>query len=591
MAWDIGSDEYNAEGPNVTVPVGSVALTGYIPLVDVDSPGGQPGWDIGADEIAGAGGAVIFYPPKGSLVLTTYTPIVPVAPQSVTTTQISNNGVRVDFVPGNSSFSHEAYRRPAASSFYTFIGLIPVGETEIDATNLPNGDWVFGVAGRSGLTLTDITEEDKTVTIPFGGVVPGVGSVTTTGYVPSAAVSDHTNVTFPTSGDLVFQGYVPEIASDDNRNVTIPKAILAFTRYWPTIPDSANKNVTVPVGNMGFSHYPPTVDTTSWINIEIPVGSISLSGLQPTSYGDSVEISVPVGSIAFTGYIPTAVGDLSAIGIDEYRSVAFRYYSGTMPRLMGIAQDGDEVLFDPAFPLPPVVILRGGAIHEPRAAEWSDTTYNTALPVYIDRKPINLDETGFNLRGELYQKLGTMTLQHVGFLGPTIRKVNWTTSTQEADLDGETLPAHDDSYKVTFDVNITLTAPTIEGKPGRSVNLTVLIENYDTTISKWVTRDTKLYEIGATYETGDRDVTYSDVTVTTSISGLGAVAGDKFRLKIGDWGGDTYYGAFTVAGNTDVTPYGVSWYTTATASRTASMTPDTEDAIEWEAFLPGRIDG
>jgi len=279
------------------------------------------------------------------------------------------------------------------------------------------------------------------------------------------------------------------------------------------------------------------------------------------------------------------IGDAGG-SIDEFRPIANRSFSSTASRQSGIGQHGDSVTFSPAFVDTPVVVIRGGAVSEPRTANWSDTSFSTTIPVYMDRKAVNLDNTGFDLRAQLYQKTGTATLEHVGFAAGSIRALDWATTTKEANLTTETLPAHDDSYTVTFDVNITLSAPTLSGKPPRQVTLNLAIQSYDNATEGWITRATHEWVIDADYDIGDVDVTYSNINSVLSVSGFEGTD-DKIRLKVTNWSGDTAYGSFSVTGNPDTDPYGVSWYSQSTANRTASMTPDAEDFVEWDAFLPG----
>jgi hypothetical protein len=172
--------------------------------------------------------------------------------------------------------------------------------------------------------------------------------------------------------------------------------------------------------------------------------------------------------------------------------------------------------------------------------------------------------------------------------------VNFTVNTLDAlneykDVDlGTNMPSVDDSYTVCYDYQSTLQCPNPE-KPDRVGWIDVAIwTQHDA--AGWVerrvdrlTHTANWAECNDTPSSGYDQITNVDIQRVITVSGLDA--NDDVRVKIKAVSGYGLGGeGFEIHCHTslDDPPPGVAWYT-ATDSF-ATMTPDTEDLIAWEAL-------
>jgi hypothetical protein len=228
--------------------------------------------------------------------------------------------------------------------------------------------------------------------------------------------------------------------------------------------------------------------------------------------------------------------------------------------------------------------------HQPVNAEWSSASYDTAKATYVDMSALNLTTSGFTLRARLRQKAtGSPTLRFAHFLaGDNITNLNWTTKNADTDM-GTSVPSSDDTYEVSYDVYIKLKCPD-SGKPDRTAWIDVAIWTQHDAVG-WVERRVDRYTHSASYvdcsdspTAGYDDKTWADEVHEISVGGLDANDDVRITVKAISGGGFGVGESFDVNPHAsgDATPYGVAWYT-ATDSF-ATMTPDTEDLISWEAL-------
>lgn len=159
----------------------------------------------------------------------------------------------------------------------------------------------------------------------------------------------------------------------------------------------------------------------------------------------------------------------------------------------GTAQHGDSVTFATAYQNPPLVLLKGGIVYEPRSGSWT-TTYSSTLPQYIEQEALNLTASGFTVRARLRQK-GSPTAQSDEF-----------GASNALDTDGESTTATlvpagatSDQYTIHYSVRIRVTCP---GSGTQSGGVTVAIDTDDGGGGGFVERLATAYSADATAGAG-----------------------------------------------------------------------------------------
>lgn len=236
--------------------------------------------------------------------------------------------------------------------------------------------------------------------------------------------------------------------------------------------------------------------------------------------------------------------------------------------ISGTARNGTAVPFAQPFQAVPMILLRGGISYEPRSL-WNATGDGNGTsaplattPQYDELQALDASTTGFTLRARLKQK-GTQTAHSDAFSG-TI-----TTVGGSRQLNLSAGPASGDTYTVTFDVTLGAT-----GQIGTTVFVDATIA-VDTIVSGVPTeRGSKYYSAQGTRNASG---TWNGETIVMTVSGIGA--GTTIRVRLATF---TVSGT-NASGNITVTPRTVT-YTTSPTNQYASKTPDTDDAIEWEAL-------
>ncbi len=202
-----------AGGVTVTVPLGSLAITGQVPSI---STGAQVSAPAGTLTIQGYVPAiqtgVSVAVPAGSLAITGQVPSI-------------STGVSVAVPAGT----------------LTITGQVPVITAGGVIANVPAGSLA-------------ITGQVPTVSTGVSVAVPA-GALTIQGYVPS--LSTGVQVSVP-AGALAIQGYVPTI--ETGVSVAVPVGSLAITGLVPTVTAGAvSTTVSVPVGTLTITGYAPLV--------------------------------------------------------------------------------------------------------------------------------------------------------------------------------------------------------------------------------------------------------------------------------------------------------------------------------------------
>jgi hypothetical protein len=256
----------------------------------------------------------------------------------------------------------------------------------------------------------------------------------------------------------------------------------------------------------------------------------------------------------------------------------------------GQARNNDNVSFPFNYQNPPLVVFRGGILHEPRA-RWGTTgngfsefgAYDTAKPTYDDTVALNLTTSGFALRARLRQKAASSTPQAVN--GPSGNTLAVVGQTAAAALVSAPVGAVADQYTLHYWVHLSLTST---GEVDRgTLAVTVAIDSSSDGGSNFTERAAFTYT-ATTHGPGTDAPSWNSEAKVLTVSGLSSdTPADKFRLRIKTISLNGQYDSYSVAvhlfntGNGDAVA-GLT-YNVATDSY-ASRTPDTDDAVAWEAL-------
>ena len=232
MAWDIGADEYTIGGSSVdiTVPVATLGLNGYIPTVSLPSGGA---WDIGADELVT--GTVSRTPPDGALTLTGYAPSINAGgfvspPAAVSANAISSTAVTVTWTDAPAGNEARIYQRLTGGSVWTLDAVVDYGDETHTVYYLSDSSlYEFAVSHHDG------TNESVLVTdsAPAYKEIPA-GSSSFIGYAPTVTSAGSPGVEVPV-GSMAVQGYTPFPGAGNPQSVTVPVGSIAVTGYVPVV--------------------------------------------------------------------------------------------------------------------------------------------------------------------------------------------------------------------------------------------------------------------------------------------------------------------------------------------------------------------
>lgn len=255
----------------------------------------------------------------------------------------------------------------------------------------------------------------------------------------------------------------------------------------------------------------------------------------------------------------------------------------------GDAVHGGAITFSPTFQSTPLILLRGGILHEPRAkwgtaaavdAGTASSAYSTTQPTIEDMTALNPSASGFTLRARLRQP-GTLTARSHDF--PSSNDLDTDEEATEVTLSNA--PAVDDTYTVHFSVAMSIASGESEGS---SLDVTVAIDSGVETggSTVWTERQTLTYNVtAAAADVGSSSLSHQTMVMT--VSGLDTT--DKVRLRIKDIalvGAGASITNLTVHGfDGSGDPAAGVTYTTDAGPQYASKTSDAGVSVEWEAML------
>jgi hypothetical protein len=224
----------------------------------------------------------------------------------------------------------------------------------------------------------------------------------------------------------------------------------------------------------------------------------------------------------------------------------------------GSCRDGDAVVFDPPFAVPPTVRVTGGLAYEPRAAQWTGGTFNAAEPQYELVEAVGLSSSGFTMRAKLRQPVASV-LRTDAFPTTPLTTVGDTAVVTIANA-----PAYDEQYTATWVVEY-------ENETGvaRSASVRVAVDVSADAGLTYTERGSGLFtELIAAFSFGSR-------AFSVRVAAAGLDPTDRVRLRLVSLSGTSVI--------LSAVPGSVT-YQTAGSVRVATKTPDTTDRVEWTAY-------
>jgi hypothetical protein len=281
---------------SVTVPVGSLTLTGQVPTVTA-TDNQSVTVPVGSITFSGLAPSIainpyypvewVVKPSAGSLVATGYAPTwsSAAAGSSFSVTVPAGSLSITGQAPVVTAGDNQLVTVPAGS--ITITGQVPVWSASDNQTvTVPVGAIAF-----SGLAPTVTATDNKTVDVP-------VGALTITGLVP--AVTGGQGLTLiPPTGSIVLTGQIPSVSVTDHKVVDVPVGSVVVTGFVPTISAGGSLVVTPDTGSTVLSGLAPTVTASDHRVVEVPVGSVTVTGLVPSVTG-AQNVNVQASTRSFT---------------------------------------------------------------------------------------------------------------------------------------------------------------------------------------------------------------------------------------------------------------------------------------------------
>jgi hypothetical protein len=389
MTWTQASDDWGAVGaafkevPLLTPPAGTLTLAGQ-----VLSLGFALGMSVGSLALSGYAptatveSGVLRTPAQAELTLTGHAPTVsntllveiPSGALVFKGPARTNVGTSIEIPSGSLTLSgqtpslNRTYLADIGAGTLSVSGLAPtilVGQRiEIGA-----GALVFKGPARSGAISASLAAgtlaftgyapsvlNDRSIAIAAGilafdgqyvGIAfegPGVGTLTLTGYAPTANVAGGSNTNIsPDAATLTLTGLAPTAtvnhiaapavgtltltgtASSISAGLSVPVGTLVLTGHAPAL------DLTLPIGagSLTLTGYAPSTPAAG--TYEPGVGGLTLSGYAP-EVRVSYRISVGAGTLTLTGYAPSTSGALSPAAV----ALAFAGYAPSLSFDTGI---------------------------------------------------------------------------------------------------------------------------------------------------------------------------------------------------------------------------------------------------------------
>jgi hypothetical protein len=136
-------------------------------------------------------------------------------------------------------------------------------------------------------------------------VTPGVASLTTAVFAPTAAVSNNQLAT-PSTASLSTSTFAPTISTTANQTVTPDVAILSTASFAPAVTTSEHQLVTPATATLTTALFAPTATASDNQAVTPDVASLVMTGLAPTVTATSGTVAVPdVANLSLSAFAPT----------------------------------------------------------------------------------------------------------------------------------------------------------------------------------------------------------------------------------------------------------------------------------------------
>jgi hypothetical protein len=137
-------------------------------------------------------------------------------------------------------------------------------------------------------------------------IVPGVATLTTTGYAPTVAVATNTIIT-PSVASLTTTTYAPTISISDNKSITTAAPTALTTSLWvPNVVATDNIAITFNTTSLTTTTYEPTVVATANQFATPDTATLTITLQTPAvSYANNISVVPGTASVSVTTYEPT----------------------------------------------------------------------------------------------------------------------------------------------------------------------------------------------------------------------------------------------------------------------------------------------
>jgi hypothetical protein len=220
-------------GNTVSVPFGSLTLTGFAPTVT-------------------SGAATVLPIPLGSLTLTGFAPTVDVTQDLL--------------IPPRTRTSVHRVAEPRKLSPRWLLNVSQTGPVTV---SVPVGSLTL-----SGLAPAVVTSGSNAIAVP-------VGSLTLAGFAPAVNVSGNQTLAVPL-GSLTLTGLAPAVVAGGGNAIQVPVGSLTLAGLAPTVAVGGNQVVAVPAGALTLSGLTPTVFASNRQVAIVSLGSLTLQGFGPS---------------------------------------------------------------------------------------------------------------------------------------------------------------------------------------------------------------------------------------------------------------------------------------------------------------------
>jgi hypothetical protein len=138
---------------------------------------------------------------------------------------------------------------------------------------------------------------------------PGAGTVTITGYAPTAEGDTGTSVNVtPPAGTITLAGLAPTFAASDHQTAEPGAGAVTITGLAPTFTAGDDKTATPPAGAVTITGLAPTFTAGDAVVSTPPAGAVTITGLVPVVTTTDHQTAEPgVGTVTITGQVPAVI--------------------------------------------------------------------------------------------------------------------------------------------------------------------------------------------------------------------------------------------------------------------------------------------